>query len=501
MKNSLENNEFEEQWKKAFDSKELAPSDRVWSGIDAHLANQEAGGYKRTAVFYRWVAAASIVLLLGWTGYYLTNRYEDSALTDQHSAITQQEINSEIIDNSEIELANKAVAENNGEDDLGNERFNQNEEILLAEQGKTSGTTQSEEINAFTNTNDAQVASIESEEPSSFSKPLENKENTTDARLASIVENKSENQGTTVDGESLIASAGVSSIGDTDHGEALAKTDPNGFDLKLSEQPGLEPEAIPVWDFEIIDKKKNDPESLFAGLNFSPGMFDPNFSNSTAAANNLSALSFDGAVSNSVAESDVNQGFSYGFGVNGGIPVGEKWVLQGGLEYSVGRSETSTSLIVESASGDRSALTFTNSVEAEAMDNSVRISSPTDVTSSYQFISVPIKAGYSILNKKKFGLMVSGGVSSDFFLSNTISSSQQGIASYRQSSGSESPFKSVYFSGLSSLTLTYKVTSNYMILLEPSVKAALNDFSKSSELFNSRPNSFGLGVGIRYRFK
>ena len=518
MKNSPDKGHFEDQWKQAFEGKEVSPSPNVWKGIDAHLANQQAGNYRRTAIFYRWVAAASVVILLGWTGYYLVNRTEDSTggiainedatsgTEDQRTSIT--ELEDPALENGN-ELAQSTVVETETGTEAGIDE-NKDTAPVLAENSETSNEAQ--DVEPAREDNETMLASQDdSASPENPGEVIQGDEaiagsgtESSAAMLASNQEetlNKEQEAGDTAPlSGAVLASSDIFSES-SEETSGLSKGKPLGFDIQSAELASLEPEEIPVWDFELPEDEKSEDQALFAGLNFSPGVFNPNFSNSNVAAESLSDASFDVPVSQSVTESTVNQGFSYGVGMNAGFPLGRKWILQGGLEYQVGRSETSTSLIVESASGSRSALTFTNSFQAEDLSNTVSISAPTDVTSDYRFLSVPLKAGYSILDKKKFGLMISGGISSDFFLSNTISSDQNGVSSFRQSAGSDSPFRTVYFSGLSSLTVSYKLSTNYLILLEPSFKAALSDFSKSSEVFNSRPNSFGIGVGLRYRFR
>jgi hypothetical protein len=73
MENS-ERQRFEENWKSAFENAEQSPSDRVWWSIDTALTNAEGGSMRRKVVFYKRLAAASVVLALalaGSTTYYL----------------------------------------------------------------------------------------------------------------------------------------------------------------------------------------------------------------------------------------------------------------------------------------------------------------------------------------------------------------------------------------------------------------------------------------------
>ena len=63
--NKSDRGEFEKSWMKAFDEAEIRPSDQVWLQINTKLANDEATGYKKRLLFFKLLAAASLVFAIG----------------------------------------------------------------------------------------------------------------------------------------------------------------------------------------------------------------------------------------------------------------------------------------------------------------------------------------------------------------------------------------------------------------------------------------------------
>ena len=87
--------DFDKSWAEAFDGAEMTPPDAVWMKLDAQLAQAEANKNRRAMVWYRWVAAASLLLLLGMGTYvFMSQPTEAPALaseeTSNPSAIPQE---------------------------------------------------------------------------------------------------------------------------------------------------------------------------------------------------------------------------------------------------------------------------------------------------------------------------------------------------------------------------------------------------------------------------
>ncbi len=119
---------------------------------------------------------------------------------------------------------------------------------------------------------------------------------------------------------------------------------------------------------------------------------------------------------------------------------------------------------------------------------------------SYEFASVPFKAGYIVLDRK-LNIAMLAGITGDFLLRNRISHSENLINEVTNKAGEDSPYKSMYINGTIGTSLGYLIADHYYLNLEPSYRTALNDLTKEAFTLTSRPNSFYLTFGISYRFK
>src|SRR5690349_19465459 len=90
MENS-EREPFDESWRSAFDGANLAPTERVWTSIEAHLAGSETATMKRRVVFYQRLAAATVLFAV-LSGSYAVYNYKTSNqdLASSKSTVVEQ---------------------------------------------------------------------------------------------------------------------------------------------------------------------------------------------------------------------------------------------------------------------------------------------------------------------------------------------------------------------------------------------------------------------------
>jgi hypothetical protein len=274
--------------------------------------------------------------------------------------------------------------------------------------------------------------------------------------------------------------------------------------IQRKQSKGLEvnaEEILPPLPERVIGvpiyRIKQDPERklLWAGLNMAPGYFNPNYQFQQSNVQGLRSPSFaQGALQ---PEEDHRTGFSMSFGFEMGIRVSKRWHLSSGIQYINNNVQSSTNAIL-----DQRTPIFSSVIESlDLKDPGAMVTFvPTELDNTFQFLSIPVQAGFLVFDKR-IKILVNAGVSSDIFLKNKISAVDQSLESITINPGSNSPFKSVYFNGLIGAEANYEFLPRYLITLEPRYKLAINDFTRPETNYTSLPSSFSIGVGVKYIFK
>jgi hypothetical protein len=184
-------------------------------------------------------------------------------------------------------------------------------------------------------------------------------------------------------------------------------------------------------------------------------------------------------------------------GLEMGMQLSGRWQLSSGIQYLNNNVQSTTNLVLN----NRTPVLFSNAASLDRNElNENATYGATELDNTFQFISIPIQAGYMLVDSRvKFQL--NAGVSSDVFLKNKITAVDRSLESVTINSGSDAPFRSVYFNGLIGAQASYEFLPRYLITLEPRYKMALSEFTKSNHAYTSLPSSFGIGVGVKYVFK
>ena len=268
-------------------------------------------------------------------------------------------------------------------------------------------------------------------------------------------------------------------------------------------------------------KKNKEKESglFLAGLDFSTGVFDPNFqqggsvfaSSGNATYADARVESFDNqlasfntankafaVVRSTGTETQPEVVFSYG--ANVGYKLSRRIIIQTGIAYRKANTTTTTTGYAEQI-GSGTQIPIVAAYQYQ-LDGLTRVESiaETNLSNQYEFASIPFRAGYVVLDKK-FNLALMAGISSEFFLGNQIVDKSNNLETLSTSPGDGSPFKSVYFNGSLGTMLGYTFAKSYVLTLEPSYRFAVNSFTKDDFYLDSYPSSFMLSFGIAYNFK
>ena len=439
---------FEKAINQRFQGAEVQPSEGLWSGIEAAIANEEAARYRRGMTYYRWAAAAALMLIVGYLGY----RGFDAGSGD-HAA-------------DQIAVA-PTVTENADKREI-------TQELPEGKQSEKEQETFTEVLEEPGSEESAPVAST-IQEPTFATEAG----NTTGSVISQATETTSE--------EDLQESQRIR--------HTISQLSALEEDLLITD---LSPRSPPtsVYGVAVYPIEKTSHKTvMWAGLNMAPGYFDPNY---TEQSTQLASNAFRGLNQASAGE-DHKTGFSMAFGVEMGVRLSDRWQISSGLQYLNNNVQSTTNLVLNNRTPVFSSTVESLDLQADESRSNLSFE-PTELDNTFQFVSIPVQAGYLVLNKN-IKLMLNAGLASDVFLKNRISSVDNSLESVTINPGADAPFKSVYFNGLLGAQASYEFLPRYLITLEPRYKLALSEFTRSTSAYSSLPSSFGIGVGVKYVFK
>jgi hypothetical protein len=494
MKNS-ENPKFEESWKDAFSDAEARPSENVWTNIDLQLSRAESGDMKRRIVFYQRLAAASVIfaLALGSAGVWYWAKdgakeiastevvgKKSDALDDEERAIKEDGTTKLSGGTLENKVANESAVKENvatplSEEALKNKIVNTKEKntasadyaggkkttnnkdgnnILKEEHGQISGRDPSNQV-AMLPKQDEVIQADDN---------LNGKNNESAWRSIVLTTNRLPEVEAKPEGEPVKEIAALKRFSKP----AIAKVDEK--------------------------KKKNNGENWWASVGGSAGSYNAQNESSSFGSQtfrNSSIASLGAApISNRASV-----GTAYSFGMNFGKKVSQRWVVLSGVNYlsqSIGYNST---IAVVDASNQAKAYT------ADALAPSANVTStlPYTINSVSEFVSIPLQAGYLIVDRK-IGLQLNTGVATDFFVKNTLTDESGKFSSYSESAGNNSYYRTLNWTGLLGTELSYKVAKHYRVSLVPGLRYSFNSVLKSSAGSTLNPMVWDVGFRFRYTF-
>ena len=197
-------------------------------------------------------------------------------------------------------------------------------------------------------------------------------------------------------------------------------------------------------------------------------------------------------------------GTAYALGVSMGTKISDRWVLQVEINYLSQSSDyTANSVVVidnnYSSLKAESLNAFTGQIADASAQPKVAQTFPYNVNNNVRFVSVPLQAGYLLLDRK-FAVQLNAGVSTDLFLQNTITPDGGGLSKTTQGRGEDSPYRSLNFSGLMGTELSYKLSSRYRVSLNPGLRYPFKSIYKDNMGIDATPVTFDVGLRFRYIF-
>ena len=495
----MERQKFEESWQEAFDNAEVKPSENVWKNLELDLEKAKGAQLKRRLVFFQLLAAASLVFAIGvGIGVYFLNR---GAVKPTNALVFHPRVQQKTTTDQKESIQERTKTETAAPDQLKSEETHETitseagnaaknlQQSVLKKAGKKSQVPNTDKSSSdIIDSNSISIAVADSKLPS------EEKLFSTINRqhvLPRFVENKK------IEFIPL---------------EAAPETDPVATMLARLDQREAELRDSNSAKKDKKEKKGRRSETLWTSIGVAAGTFNTFNSGAEATAANMDFLSAqstygDDATKASIASRQVSApGMAYSMGVSVGTKVANRWVLQGGVNYLTQLSEYEAQNAVTIVRSDMSTSFRPASLnelggqaQGAATEKTIVTTAPYNINNDIRYLSVPLQAGYLLINKD-VGLQVNAGVATDLFLRNTIAADGENMDRSKLDSEDNSLYRAVNFNGIIGTEVSYRFAEHYRVSLNPGVRYPLNTIYKSEVGVNANPLTFDVGLRFRYIF-
>ena len=527
--NDMEKRKFEDSFQEAFKDAEVNPSENVWTNIELDLEKADGDKMKRRLVFFKMLAAASIVFAMSFAGigYYVFQRSDMGNIAQQTTPITDQ---NKLKDSaSTSSLKNDSPGSSLQEADtnanvFGNETqankslapvadAQQRKDELLRQDAGLSPTAKANDetrnggnkrSNNGTIAKGATALIAADQNPNSTVSQTTSKANGNDKTANTTTSTSA----TSTQDDLIISASAAVAAGTTRKLPELYQPAELKLHLPVSNaDPGrllLAKLADEEKKFALEEKNqaKKKSENLWTSVGFAAGGVNAN--NPSVAPVPSNAM-YSANSANTASTQSKASGVSYSVGVSVGTKISNRWVLQGGINYLTQNYDyTANSVVVVNnnfASPKAASLNelFAPQLLDATATTTVAQTFPYNINNNVRFVNVPLQAGYLVVNRK-FGFQLNAGVSTDVFLQNTITPDGGGLTKTTQGSGDESPYRSLNFSGLMGTEFSYRLGDRYRLSLNPGLRYPFSSVYKSNTGVDSTPLTFDVGLRFRYIF-
>lgn len=500
----LEGESFEEQLRNSLEGAELSPPDRIWTAIDGEMANMETIRLRKQMVFYRGIAASLLLLIISavLVAWQLEND-KDTLSNKINLAIEFGESGNMIVDHpatikSQLPTIDYFNLTNDTQGKIS---------VLIA-----NSLIKPEDFNSILSNQ-----SVSGIQYASKNSPSEiNQQQRYDREKVNIDQdnnetstfNLSENAEITQFSRVFLSINFIDSKS-IDQIEALFP-----FDVKNSVKDFYY-QMIPTYDFHtknmVADNTLTNSDS-WADFNVRGGVFEPNYQSSQSlesfspsdfrlsANNNRVPNSPNSFTANSdFRGEDLTAGYSYILSASYAKKLTNRLFLVSGVEYGIYEAITSTNRILSDGGEIRFAVTeqiiADGNIDFQKSNLGIGFEN-VELNNSFQFASIPVKVGYNVLNKK-LSISVSSGLSTGFYLGNSIKDPDNVIEELKVSRRNNSIYRDVNFSFVGGVSFGYKLFDNYLFTLEPTYQRAINSYTRNNSDFSALPENFGISAGMR----
>ena len=477
---SRSNPTYEEEWKEVFLNAEAVPASTSWTSIDLQLALAESGQMKKRVVYYKRMAAAAMIFALSVGSLGVWYKYKASINPVTSNEVVTKEKGSQHLELDAATIRKLKGVKRGSLGDLALAKTALTENI----KGKTTYAV-SKKSGIFNRKENSGRGNVENPKdqmilPTTVGLVTDNSQQAFDSIL---IKNRIENS------KGMFSDDGFMLAHDT---RWPVNT------VALSGSPTEEIVGVnPARKIEVKSKPKKDEnidEGWWASIGGSAGSYDPQTTTASFASQAFQSQT-NAALSVAPTSTRATIGTSYSFGVLLGKRIAKHWLIMSGVNYMNQTIAYNSNIAVVDASNQAKAFV----ADLAGRSSNIATTSPYTINNSNEFVSVPLQAGYLIIDRKA-GIQVNAGVSADLFIRNTLADASGRLASYSDSAGDNSAFQTLNWSGLVGTELSYKVTKHYRVSLVPGFRYSFNSVLRSTTGSTLNPMVWDLGFRFRYIF-
>ncbi|PSL29512.1 outer membrane beta-barrel protein [Dyadobacter jiangsuensis] len=505
-------NNFEDQWRKALKEASEAPPPSVWEGIEARLNKEQE---KIVPMWWQspkvWYAAASIVALLVVGG----GLWLSGLNTDDKPQVAVSTKPAGVPESSEATEKAPSASENLNAEKLASASEPQVASVKPGAQqpfeskvgiaATDHASTAAKRGNAFAKAKNATIEQQGLAVAARVQKPVAGNGSVNEVinTLSTPVENVQpvEIAVTKVGGNSYAAEFADQSQAIS--AQLLASLPYSDLDVYVQKRHVFFRPQIEIE--EPVKAKK--PKEYYAGLGVMPASFNPDVQLKEAPM----AFSAQSVSQRRATTGSSQARASYAVQTQGGVRISKHWSVETGISYLRGNSayegggyvlnaynNLSSNVLENALAGLTSAANSPAADKAAGFNNgALYIDVAKKVSNNYQYLQLPVQAGFTLNPDKKFSYSVLGGMMANFFLVNELESASGEII---KTTASDDIYRGTNWAATTGLRLNYKLSSNWAANLTGSYQKAVTSGFKSNQSLDSHPYLYGVSWSVRYSF-
>jgi Outer membrane protein beta-barrel domain len=518
----LRQNNFEEEWQRAFENASISPPVDMWDKIEEELERKKRRPFLfilRPSVIASGVAAA-LILVLGGLFFLNRNNIEtQKGIAQNKPKINQTTAPATAIKNPKTE---ELVAE------APNSKPNISNNATLASVEKPTQFT--DNFSLKSNVNKLHSNKVKSQNSSSlFEKPtlaamakVEENGNNGISESKSIVVQNTENQLVISEGNDDLASDFRNSFSDLNTLKAKEYVSFGSsrtlnrnklvFDSEMPETQAIASNESKFWVGIQSGVSPFDPNMQLGGLNTYALQAADEFAKASNSPSTPNMGAVAGQPSGPVVVSQPQNAIKSGVGTNTGFAFGykvaKKWNIESGVRYLRGNSTLQSNTYAFQQNGyvntflaDYLLQNSSNSMASIAQNpiNTV-VADASQFNNRYEYLMIPMQLGYEIGLSKKLGLNILAGISTDIFLQNTIANDNTFVQEKSTINSANNIYRPLNISGLGGVRASYLVSKHWQVNIGSSYQHSLFSGINSSTDLQMRLRMFGVNYGLNYRF-